>query len=272
MNRRAEKVVEEKVVHHSPPPPPTSFLSVPASIIIGSTIIALSILLSGGVLEVKGLSAKKSGTTATASTAPAAPAAPAAAAATGPVKVSVDDDAVLGDPDAPITMIEFSDYECPFCKRYFDQTYPELKKNYIDTGKVKLVFRDLPLSFHDPLATKQAIAANCAKEQAGDAGYYKMHDAIFTKTTSNGSGMTVDDLYTLASEQGLNAGNFKSCLDTDKYKDEVSKDLADAGAVGADGTPTFFIGKSDDSGTIEGTRLVGAQPYTAFSTIIDGLQ
>jgi protein-disulfide isomerase len=271
MNRREEKVVEEKHLHHTPPPPPASFISVPASIIIGSTIIALSILLSGGVLEVKGLTSKKAGVFA--STAPSASSAPVAAAApeTGPVKVSVDDDAVLGNPDAPITMIEFSDYECPFCKRHFDQTYPELKKNYIDTGKMKIVFRDLPLSFHDPMATKEAIAANCAKEQGGDEAYYKMHNAMFTQTTSNGNGLSVEKLYTIAGEVGLNAGNFKTCLDSDKYKAEVAKDLADAGAIGADGTPAFFIGKSDASGTIEGTRLVGAQPYTAFSTIIDGL-
>ncbi len=272
MNRREEKQVEEKHLHHTPPPPPASFISVPASIIIGSCIIALSILLSGGVLEVKGLTAKKLGNTATASTAPSASSAPAAAAPeTGPVKVSIDDDAILGDKNAPLTMVEFSDYECPFCKRYFDQTYPEIKKNYIDTGKLKVVFRDLPLSFHDPMATKEAIAATCAKEQGGDEAYYKMHDALFTKTTSNGNGLTIDNLYTIAGEIGLNAGNFKTCLDSDKYKSEVSKDLADAGAAGADGTPTFFIGKSDPSGTIEGTRLVGAQPYTAFSTIIDGL-
>lgn len=272
MNRREEKQVEEKHLHHTPPPPPASFISVPASIIIGSCIIALSILLSGGVLEVKGLSAKKLGNTATASTTPSASSAPAAAAPeTGPVKVSVGDDAVLGDKNAPLTMVEFSDYECPFCKRYFDQTYPEIKKNYVDTGKLKIVFRDLPLSFHDPMATKEAIAANCAKEQGGDEAYYKMHNAMFTQTTSNGTGLSVDKLYTIAGEVGLNASNFKTCLDSDKYKSEVSKDLADAGAAGADGTPTFFIGKSDPSGTIEGARLVGAQPYNAFSTIIDGL-
>lgn len=276
MNRREEKVTEDRIPNkallpHHPPPPP-SIISVPASIIIGSCIIAISILLSGGVLEVKGLTTKKVGT-AVASSAPAASVAPAAAAAadTGPVKVSIDDDAVLGDKNAPLTMIEFSDYECPFCKRYFDQTYPEIKKNYIDTGKLKVVFRDLPLTFHDPMATKEAIAANCAKEQGGDTAYYKIHDAMFTQTTSNGTGLSVDKLYTIAGEVGLNAANFKACLDGDKHKDEVKKDLADAGTAGADGTPTFFVGKSDPSGTINGTRLVGAQPYAAFSTIIDGL-
>ena len=98
---------------------------------------------------------------------------PAQAAAPQPQQptkgvASIDDDPVLGDKNAPVTIVEFSDYECPFCKRHFDQTLPELIKNYIDTGKVKLVYRDFPLSFHDPMATKEAVAANCAREQGGD--------------------------------------------------------------------------------------------------------
>lgn len=271
MNRREEKeVVTEKRMAPPPPPPhPHSIISVPASIIIGSCIIALSILLSGGVLEVKGLTAKKVADAPAAVTPSSAPIAPAAPEQTGPVKVSIDDDAVLGDKNAPITMVEFSDYECPFCKRYFDQTYPQLKTNYIDTGKLKVVFRDLPLSFHDPMATKEAIAANCAREQGGDEAYYKMHDEMFKQTTSNGTGLSVEKLYTMAGSLGLNSANFKTCLDSDKSKAEVAKDLADAGTAGADGTPTFFIGKSDASGTIEGTRLVGAQPYSAFQAVID---
>lgn len=272
MNRREEKevVVERRMTPPPPPPHAHSVISVPASIIIGSCIIALSILLSGGVLEVKGLTAKKTTDTPTVAAASSAPAAPAAPEQkTGPVKVSVDDDAVLGDKNAPITMVEFSDYECPFCKRYFDQTYAQIKTNYVDTGKMKVVFRDLPLSFHDPMATKEAIAANCAREQGGDTAYYKIHDEMFKQTTSNGTGLSVDKLYAIASTLGLNADNFKTCLDTEKYKDEVAKDLADAGTAGADGTPTFFIGKSDPSGTIEATRLVGAQPYSAFQAVID---
>ena len=85
---------------------------------------------------------------------------------------TIDDDPILGDKNAPITIIEFSDYECPFCKRHFTDTYPKLIKEYIDTGKAKLVFRDFPLSFHDPMATKEAVAANCAKEQGGDKKYF----------------------------------------------------------------------------------------------------
>ena len=188
---------------------------------------------------------------------------------TGPVTVSVDDDPVLGDKNAKVTLIDFSDYECPFCKRHFEQTLPDLKKKYIDTGKVKMVYRDLPLPFHDPMATTEAIAANCARDQGDDASYYKFHDEIFKRTTSNGTGLDKEKLYAIASDLGLNADTFKACLDSEKYKEEVQKDLADATKAGATGTPTFFIGKSSRNGQISATKLVGAQPLSAFETIID---
>ncbi len=104
-------------------------------------------------------------------------------------QVSMDDDAIEGDPNAPITIIEFSDYECPFCQRHFNTTYPQLKSEFIDTGKVKLVFRDLPLSFHDPVATQAAVAANCAREIGGDEAYFKFHDEYFSRTKANGEGL-----------------------------------------------------------------------------------
>lgn len=252
--------------------PTTTFLTTPVATVIGSVIISVAILVSGGIIQIKGVTGSaKSGTSGQAITPPsqqaAAPAAPDEP--TGPVKVSLDDDPVLGDKNAPVTIVEFSDYECPFCKRHFDQTLPELVKNYIDTGKAKLVFRDLPLSFHDPMATTEAIAANCAREQGGDAAYFKFHDEIFKRTTSNGNGLDRAKLDKIALDNGLNETNFKACLDSEKSKDEVAKDLADASAAGATGTPSFVIGKSTDSGEIEGQLLVGAQPYAAFKTIID---
>ena len=202
----------------------------------------------------------------------AVPTAPVPAPTPGPVKVSLDDDPVLGNKDAKVTLIEFSDYECPYCKRHFDQVYPQIKKDYIDAGKVKLVYRDLiVVPSHNPLATTEAIAANCAREQGGDAMYFRYHDEIFKKTTSNGSGLKQDDLYQIAQSLTLNQGNFKTCLDTEKYKDEVNKDITAGLSYGANGTPSFFVGKSDPSGTITGTVIVGAQPYTAFQAAIDPL-
>lgn len=245
-------------------------VSTPIAIIIGSILISLSILISGGAVKIKGFSAGSAiAPTATASNAPQ----PAAATPenTGPVKVSVDDDPMIGNKNAPVTLIEFSDYECPFCKRHFTQTYSLIKKDYIDSGKVKLVFRDLPLSFHDPMATTEAIAANCAREQGGDEVYFKLHDKMFTETTSNGTGLTKDQLYKFSGELGLNEANFKACLDSEKNKSEITKDIADAGQIGATGTPSFVVGKSSASGEIEGKLIVGAQPYSAFQTEIDSL-
>jgi protein-disulfide isomerase len=243
-----------------------SFISTPISILIGSILISISILISGGAVKIKGFNAGTGGTTVPlASTIPtaAAPAEPTTAT------VSIDDDPVLGNPDAPVTIVEFSDYECPFCKRHYDQTHGQLVKNYVDTGKVKLVFRDLPLPFHDPMATTEAIAATCAKDQGGDAAYWKLHDTMFEKTTSNGDGLTKDQLNEFAREQGLNEANFKSCVDSEKFKDEVAKDLADAGAIGATGTPSFVIGNSGHE--VSGKLIVGAQPYAAFQVAIDSL-
>lgn len=248
-----------------------SLVSTPVAILVGAILISLSILISGGAVKIKGFN---SGAAAPAPGAPSqtgdSAAAPVPEPSLGPVKISLDDDPVEGDKNAPVTLVEFSDYECPFCKRHFDQTYSQLKKNYIDTGKVKLVFRDFPLSFHDPMATTEAIAANCAREQGGDGTYFKLHDLMFTNTTSNGSGLTKDQLNKFAGDLGLNVDNFKSCVDSQKYKEEVTKDIADGTVAGTSGTPSFIIGKSTGS-EIEGKLIVGAQPYAAFQSEIDSL-
>lgn len=189
---------------------------------------------------------------------------------TGPVKVSVDNDAVLGDKNAPLTMIEFSDYECPFCKRHFTDVYPQIKKDYIDKGKLKLVYRDfIAVPSHNPLATSEAMAAECAREQGGDSVYFKYHDEIFKRTTSNGNGLAASQLAVIAKDLGLNSAVLQQCLDSNKYKDEVNEDIADAAKAGVRGTPSFFVGKSSADGVIDGTIIVGAQPYSAFKVIID---
>ncbi|KKQ48345.1 MAG: DSBA oxidoreductase [Candidatus Shapirobacteria bacterium GW2011_GWE1_38_10] len=184
---------------------------------------------------------------------------------------TIDDDPILGDKNAPITIIEFSDYECPFCKRHFTDTYPKLIKEYIDTGKARLVFRDFPLSFHDPMATKEAIAANCAKDQGGDKKYFEFHGEIFKRTTSNGNGLDDAKLKTIATDLKLNMNSFNTCLTNKAMEDEVKKDLADGSAAGASGTPTFLIGKTTADGKVDGDLLIGAQPFAAFQAVIDPL-
>lgn len=244
-----------------------SLLTTPVAILIGCLVISISILISGGVIKI---GSKVAGVK-TAAVQPSAPPTQQAPQQPTSGKVSVDDDPVLGSKEAGVTVIEFSDYECPFCKRHFEEVYPDLKKDYIDTGKVKLVFRDYPLPFHDPMASFEAAAANCAREQGGDSTYFKFHDEIFKRTKSNGNGLTKDEVYQIAADLGLNRPNLKTCADSEKYAEEIKKDVADGSSAGVSGTPSFFVGKSDPSGIITGSLIVGAQPYSAFQAAIDPL-
>lgn len=197
------------------------------------------------------------------------PAPTAAAAAGGRVNVpnGADDDAFLGDANAPVTVIEFSDFQCPFCRKFWEQTLPQLKQNYIDTGKVKFVYRDLPLNFH-PGAQPYALAAECAEDQGIDK-WEAMHDKIFEEQAKSGGGTVPypgdDAVKQWAADISLDTSSFNECFDSNKYGDEINKDLADASAAGASGTPTVFIG-NDKDGYI---KIVGAQPYSAFQQAID---
>ena len=180
------------------------------------------------------------------------------------IDVSVDDDPVKGNPDAPITIIEFSDFQCPFCSKFYAQTLPQIEKNYIDTGMVKLVYRDLPLSFH-PNAKPASIAAECADEQGK---FWEYHDVLFENQASwqsLGPDARNTEFSTYASDMGLNLASFDSCVNSVKTASEVTADSLDAAKYGATGTPTFFIGNEKD-GFI---KLIGAQPYASFQNAID---
>jgi protein-disulfide isomerase len=242
-------------------PLPSKNTSTPILIILLAIAAFYSGYATSEIKNLKGGSATPPPTTAAAANVTGAPAA-APTEDTSPKKVSMS--------DAPVTLIEFSDYECPFCKQYFTQTYSQLKKDYVDTGKVKIVFRNLPLSFHQN-AHKEAEAALCAKDQGGDEVYWKFHDEVFTKTTSNGLGLALTELPVIANDVGINGDTLQKCLDDGKFTKKVDDDLAYSSTVGASATPTFFVGKSDSSGTILGTPLVGAQPYATFKSTIDKL-
>jgi protein-disulfide isomerase len=174
---------------------------------------------------------------------------------TGPVEVSVDDDAVKGDKNAPVTIVEFSDYECPFCGKYFEETLPQITENYIDTGKVKYVFRDFPLNFHAK-AKPAANAAECVREQGGDEMYFEYHDVLF----NNQDALDVDSLKKHAADFDIDQTEFASCVDENKYSEEIDKDFADGSKYGVRGTPAFFI---------NGVPVSGAQPYENFKAVIE---
>ncbi|HLD72767.1 MAG TPA: DsbA family protein [Candidatus Nanoarchaeia archaeon] len=164
----------------------------------------------------------------------------------------IDDDAIKGDKNAPVTIVEFSDYECPFCVKFYSETYSQIEKNYIKTGKVKFIYRDFPLGFHQN-AQKAAEAAECAGEQWK---YYEMHNKLFEKGVGGGAA----GFKQYAKDLGLDQNKFNQCLDSGAMAQEVKKDLADGSKLGVSGTPAFFI---------NGQEIVGAQPYAVFEQIIE---
>ena len=182
-----------------------------------------------------------------------------------PLEISADNDPVIGDPDAPITIIEFSDFQCPFCARFHIQTLPTIMEEYIEKGSVKLVFRDFPIQSIHPNAVPASVAAECANEQGK---FKQMHDILFEKQNewSNLETVYAIELFNQYSEQiNLEQEQFSSCLSTAKYVKEIQNDLDDGRTYGVTGTPGFFIG-NQQIGFVE---LKGAQPFESFKKVID---
>ncbi len=182
-----------------------------------------------------------------------------------PMKISADNDPVIGNPDAPITIIEFTDFQCPFCARFHTQTLPLILEEYIDQGKVKLVVRDFPIQSIHPNAVPASVASECANEQ-GKAK--EMHDMLFYNQNQWSKQETADALSMFsqfATEIQLDQETFDSCLISGKYIEEIEKDLNDGRDYGVSGTPGFFIG-NDQLGYVE---LKGAQPFDSFKKVID---
>lgn len=199
------------------------------------------------------------GTGTTYPTAPnaAAPNAPATPAPGQKVNVSNGHLPTLGNQNAKVTVVEFADFRCPFCERFFTDVEPSLKKDYIDTGKVKLAFRHY--AFLGPASTVAANASECANEQGK---FWDLHDYLYKNQPpeSDTTMYTVDNLTTVAGNLGINKDQFKSCLSANKYQKNVDADFADGQKAGVNGTPSTFV---------NGQLVVGAQPYTSFKTIID---
>ncbi len=178
------------------------------------------------------------------------------------VEVSLSGGHVLGSNDAPLTLVEFTDYQCPFCRRFSGSTLEELKRVYIDTGQLRLVSRDMPLDMHDN-AMLAANAARCADEQNR---YWEMRATMFRNTNQLGQ----EALIGYAAALDLDGARFTECLTSDKYGDEVRRGVADALTIGLTGTPSFVLGKTSGD-RLEGTIIVGALPFAAFDAEIKAL-
>lgn len=169
-----------------------------------------------------------------------------------------------GDKNAKLTLIEFSDYQCPFCKRHEQNTSPQIQKEYIDSGKLRYVFRDFPLEAIHPDAFKAHEAARCAGEQNQ---YWEMHGLLFDSSPA----LQLDKLTEYAQQLNLQPEPFKQCLDSSKYADQVRADLAEGQKLGVRGTPTFFLGVSDGDQVKQVRAIRGAMPFTVFKQEIDTL-
>ena len=171
---------------------------------------------------------------------------------------------MLGSPNAPITMVEFTDYQCPFCQRFHTTVFNEIKKNYIDTGKVRFYSRDLPLDSMHPNAIRAAQAARCAIEQGQ---FWQLRDIM----GANPAKLDMDSILADAASLKMDTGKLRSCIESDKYKQAIQTDVLEAMKIGADGTPTFVIGKSTSDG-VDGEVMVGAMPYELFDRRFKSLE
>jgi protein-disulfide isomerase len=183
-------------------------------------------------------------------------------AAPDSLTVSTIGAASQGRADAPVTIVEFTDYQCPFCGRHATTTYPVLRKEYVETGKVRYIVRDLPLPMH-PVAIPAAIAARCAGAQSPEL-YWQFHDALF-----NAQAHLADSVISrIARGMPLDRKAFASCRKSTNAKASVDADVAEATKLGLDGTPAFIIGRTDADGTLRGVAIRGAYPMDQFESAI----
>ena len=225
------------------------FLLIIAAFLIGVLVTKVDYLEKGGVTNTN-----TAGTTDSTSQelAPQQP--------IGPVDVAAGHLPVLGDENAPVTLVEFSDFECPYCSALFTDTLPQIKEEYIDTGKAKLYYRHYPLTAIHPNAQIAAEASECANDQGQ---FWNYHDTLFENQTewSQLSGDAVNEkLVELAGNIGLSTSEFSDCLTSGKFSDNVTNDLNDGIAAGVDGTPATFI---------NGYLTVGAVPFEQFKSEIE---
>ena len=227
---------------NTPDKPKQDFLS--ASIIVGCLIIALSIMFVGQNLAKILVSSQNFSSSLLVNT-------------QQPVLNLKDrtGQPTLGNPNAKITMVEFADFQCPYCQAFFRDTFPEIKAKYIDIGKVKFIFRQLPLAIHQN-AQAAAVASECANNQNR---FYDYYDMVFKNAQPSGAGLAAANLKQYAKALGLDSSKFNQCLDNNETLPQITEDVNAAIAAQVAGTPTFFV---------NGQKVVGAQGFSVFQQIL----
>jgi protein-disulfide isomerase len=191
---------------------------------------------------------------------------PAAVVDVPNVVFTIDGYPSKGSQSAKLILVEFTDYQCPFCGRHFQQTSPQIDRDYVNTGRVRHVVRDFPIESIHKDALKAAEAAHCAGEQGQ---YWQMHARLFNSQNA----LTVDHLSAYAGALGLDVPGFQRCLDSNKYAGTIRQDLAAAQKVGVQATPSFLLGMAEpDGSSVKIVKMIaGAHPYTVFKEAIDSL-
>ena len=180
----------------------------------------------------------------------------------GDVEISDNSRLAMGAAAAPVTLVEFTDYQCPFCKRFHERTWPAIKSKYVDTGKVRYIVRDMPLSFHGQ-AMPAAIAAECAGQQGQ---FWPVHEALFNGQDSLSAAM----IKKTVAKFGVASEAFERCIVDPRIKAGIDADIAEAEKIGVTGTPGFVLGiRHGDK--IEGAMILGSQPTEVFSSRLDAL-
>jgi protein-disulfide isomerase len=179
------------------------------------------------------------------------------------VRVDLTGVNVLGRADAPVTLVEFTDLECPYCRAFHVGAFERLKREYIDTGKVRFISRDFPLEMH-PNARPAALAVRCAGEQGK---FWEMRHEV----TLNAAALAPAVYERLAKELGLDRDRFSACVSAGRYQADIDRDVTEALSVGVNGTPSFVLGATTPGAAIEGQRIVGALPFPVFEAKIKAL-
>jgi protein-disulfide isomerase len=177
-------------------------------------------------------------------------------------KLALDGVPMLGVKTAPVTIVEFTDYQCPYCRSFHVSTFPELKKNYIDTGKVRFFSKDMPLDFHAD-AMRAAQAARCANDQGK---FWQLRDVM----GSNPNNLDLEHILGFAGDLKMDKDALRACIQSEKYKNAVQSDVMEAMKSGAGGTPTFVVGATTTEG-VDGELVVGAQPFPVFDEKLKSL-
>ncbi len=181
-----------------------------------------------------------------------------------------EDDPYQGDADtATFAIIEFSDYECPFCERFHNDARPQLIEEYVETGQAIMIWKDLPLPFYEPINIQQAQAAHCVWDQTQNDGYFAFNRALFDLKKDGGE-VEESDLNGLAEQiEGLDQDEFAACYESEVNVAKVQRNQEDASSVGVNGTPGIIIGRIENGQVVDGIRLAGALPFDVFQEVIE---